>query len=202
MEVFYQLGQLEGLSFYDDVNKDIGEFLYDKFAILKTETEVKEYFIKYGNRFTIGVGNPHLRYKLYNKFRNLGGDFTSIVSPLAEIGHFGNNIGEGSNIMTGTIITNDIFIGKGSLINLSCTIGHDSIIHEFVELCPDVNISGNCTIGAYTFVGTNSVVLPNVKIGKNVVIGAGSIVTKDIPDNCMALGIPAKIIKELTPLSF
>ena len=39
-------------------------------------------------------------------------------------------------------------------------------------------------------------------IGKNVIIGAGSVVTKDVPDNCMVVGIPAKIKKELTPLQF
>jgi sugar O-acyltransferase (sialic acid O-acetyltransferase NeuD family) len=197
LEVFYQLNQLDKIAFYDDVTKDIGEFIYGIYPILKTESEVTNFFLNNGNDFTIGIGNPHLRFKLYTKFIELGGNFTSVLSPLAQVGHFGNKIGSGSNIMTGSIITNDIEVGKGVLINLSCTIGHDSTIGDFVELCPDVNISGNCTIGAFTFIGTNSVVLPNVKIGKNVVIGAGSVVTKDIPDNCMALGTPSKVIKEL-----
>jgi acetyltransferase-like isoleucine patch superfamily enzyme len=43
-------------------------------------------------------------------------------------------------------------------------------------------------------------VLPKINIGHNVIIGAGSIVTKDIPDNCLAVGSPAKVIKELEPL--
>lgn len=143
-----------------------------------------------------------MRYKLYQKFIGLGGIFCSSISPLARIGHFGNMIGKGSNIMTNTVITNDVSIGKGVLINLSCTIGHDSIIEDFVEICPDVNISGNCFIGGFSFIGTNSTILPNVKIGKNVIIGAGSVVTKDIPDNSLALGIPAKVIKELEALKF
>ena len=75
-------------------------------------------------------------------------------------------------------------------------------IDDFVELCPDVNVSGNCTIGAFTFIGTNSTILPNIKIGKNVVVGAGSVVTKDISDNAVAVGIPAKVIKENLPLDF
>ena len=201
LEIFYQLNRLEDIAFYDDVDKDIEDDLYG-FPIFKSEELVKDFFLKTAKNFTIGTGNPHLRYKLYCKFVKLGGDFCSSVSPFANIGHFGNIIGDGSNIMTGTVITNDIQIGKGVLINLCCTVGHDSIIGDFVELCPDVNISGNCTIGAYTFIGTNSTVLPGVKIGKNVIVGAGSVVTKDISDNCMALGIPAKVIKELEPLKF
>lgn len=202
LEVLHQRESLEGLAFYDDVNTDLPDLLYNSFPILKDEDSVKSFFINNGNEFTLGIGNPHLRYKLYKKFLNLGGVFKSVISPLASIGHYGNRIEEGVNIMTNTIITNSIKIGEGSLINLSCTIGHDSTIEKFVELCPDVNISGNCYIGEFSFIGTNSVVLPNVKIGKNVTIGAGSVVTKDVPDNCMILGIPAKIVKELEPLKF
>lgn len=202
LEVVYQLNKTDNLAFFDNVNTDIGDFLYNKFPILKSDNEVKNYFEKFGNEFTIGIGNPVLRYKLYKKFNDLGGIFTSTISPKAEIGFFGNHIESGCNLMTNSVLTNDIKIGKGVLINLSCTIGHDCIIEDFVELCPDVNISGNCIIGSFTFIGTNSTILPNVKIGKNVTIGAGSVVTKDIPDNSVALGIPAKVIKELAPLNF
>ena len=68
--------------------------------------------------------------------------------------------------MTGSVITNDISIGKGVIININCTIGHDSKIGLFVEISPGVNISGNCEIGDYTTIGTNATVLPKIKIGK------------------------------------
>ena len=202
LEVLHQNKQIENLAFFDDVNIDIGDFLYDKFKILKSETEVKNHFRTYEKSFTIGIGNPVLRYNLYLKFKSLGGTFVSTISPKAEIGFFGNQIDNGVNIMTNTVLTTDIKIGKGVLINLSCTIGHDCIIEEFTELCPDVNISGNCKIGAFTFIGTNATILPNIKIGNNVIVGAGSVVTKDLPDNCVAIGIPAKVIKENQPLDF
>lgn len=53
---------------------------------------------------------------------------------------------------------------------------------------------GRVQIGKETFIGASSVVLPGVIIGNNVVIGAGSIVTHDIPDNCVAVGNPARVI--------
>ena len=49
-------------------------------------------------------------------------------------------------------------------------------------------------------IGSGSIVLPHVKIGNNVIVGAGSVVTKDIPDNSMVVGVPAKVIKELPPI--
>lgn len=202
LEVIHQLNQLENLVFYDDVNDDVPEKLFGQFPVLRTLQEASVYFKTIDINFTIGVGNPVLRKKLYDKFTALGGEFTSIISPLATIGFYGNQIEAGCNIMTGTVLTSDITIKKGTLINLNCTIGHDCTIGLYVELSPGVNISGNCTIGDYSVLGTNATVLPKIKIGKNVTIGAGSVVTKDLPDNCVAVGIPAKIIKELIPLAF
>ena len=200
LEVLYQLKQLDKLAFYDDVNDDVPEKLYTQFPVLITIEEASVYFKTIDNQFTIGIGNPVLRRKIYDKFTSLGGEFTSTISPLARIGCFGNHIEAGCNIMTGTVITSDIKIKKGTLLNLNCKIGHDSVIGQFVELSPGVHISGNCTVGDYSVFGTNATMLPKLTIGKNVIIGAGSVVTKDLPDNCVAVGVPAKIIKELTPL--
>ncbi|AWG21448.1 hexapeptide transferase [Flavobacterium faecale] len=200
LEVLYQNNQTENVVFYDDVNDDAPEFLYDKFRVLKNTIDVCAYFESVDNQFTIGIGNPKLRKILVTKFEKLGGVFTSTISPKASIGNFGNKIKPGCNIMTGTIITNDITIGEGVILNLNSTIGHDSSIGDYVEVSPGVNISGNCTIGNFSILGTNATVLPKIVIGQNVIIGAGSVVTKDIPDNSMAVGIPAKIIKALDPI--
>ena len=202
LEVLHQLNQLDHLVFYDDVNEDAPAFLYGQFPILRNKEAAAHYFKTVDNRFTIGIGNPVLRKRLALEFEAMGGVFTSTVSPLAQIGYYENSIGAGCNIMTGTVITNDIKIGKGVLINLNCTVGHDSTIGDFTELSPGVHVSGNCTIGNYCNVGTNATILPKITIGSNVIIGAGSVVTKDIPDNCLVVGIPATIKKELPELNF
>ena len=202
LEVIRQLNQLDHLVFYDDINIETPEKLFSQFPILRTVEQALIYFKTIDNQFTIGVGNPVLRKKLYDKFTVLGGQFTTTISPVATIGYYGNTIEPGCNIMSGTVITSDIVVKRGTLINLNCTIGHDSVIGEFVELSPGVHISGNCTVGNYSVFGTNASVLPKLTIGKNVIIGAGSVVTKNIPDNCVVVGIPAKIIKELNPIEF
>jgi sugar O-acyltransferase (sialic acid O-acetyltransferase NeuD family) len=202
LEVVNQLNDLEHLVFYDDISDDVLEKLYGQFLVLRNIQEASAYFKTKDNRFTIGIGNPVLRKKLFNTFESIGGVFISTISPLARIGSFGNTIEEGCNIMTGTVITSDVVVRKGVLINLNCTIGHDSVIGNFVELSPGVHISGNCIIGDYSILGTNATVLPKVIIGKNVIIGAGSVVTKNVPDNSMVVGTPGKVIKELIPLEF
>ena len=61
------------------------------------------------------------------------------------------------------------------------------------QICGDDEIR----IGNDVWVGANVTILPGVTIGDNVVIGAGAVVTKDIPDNSLALGVPARVVKEI-----
>ena len=202
LEILYQLHMLENVAFYDDVSNDLPKKLYGQFDILRSIDEVKYYFDTGGKQFTLGIGNPVLRKKMCDKFEILGGALTSTISPKASIGHFGNEIEEGCNIITGTVIDNSINVGKGCLLNTNSTIGHDARIGAFVEISPGAVISGNVFIGSYTFIGSNATILPKIKLGSNVTIAAGSIVTKDVPDNCLVAGNPAIIKKELPQIQF
>lgn len=201
LEVLDQNGRAEGnIAFYDDISKDLPTHLFEKFPILRSEEEVLKYFEANDRDFAIGVGNPVLRYQLAARFEALGGDLVSTVSKFAHVGRFGCTIDAGCNIMTGSVLTSDIKLFEGCLINLNCTIGHDAVIGRYVELSPGVHISGHVKVGEFTTIGTNATVLPKVTIGKNVIIGAGSVVTKDVPDNSLVVGIPAAVKKELPPL--
>jgi sugar O-acyltransferase (sialic acid O-acetyltransferase NeuD family) len=197
LEVICQKDPAAAIVFYDDLSTDLPALLYDTYPILRSMEEAEAYFKNTDSRFTLGIGGPHARYKLYEKMQLIGGKLTSTISPFAHIGRFGNIIGEGCNIMTGAVITDDIHIGRGTLINLNCTIGHDCTLGEFVEMSPGVNISGNCIIENNVNIGTNAVVIPKIRIGTNAIIAAGSVVTKDVPANVMVAGVPAVVKKEL-----
>lgn len=202
LEILHQMNQIENLFFFDDVNNEIKGSLYGEFPILKVETEVLDYFGKIDNRFTLGIGNPVLRKRLCDKFTSLGGVFTSTVSPLANIGSYGVQIGDGTNMLSGVIVSNSSILGSGCIVYYNTIITHDCNIGDFVEISPSVNLLGRCKIGSFSQIGSNATILPDRIIGKNVVIGAGSVVTQDLPDNCVAVGNPARIIKELTPLQY
>jgi sugar O-acyltransferase (sialic acid O-acetyltransferase NeuD family) len=202
LEIAHQLNQLEKLVFYDDVNIDIPENLFNQFPVLRNLEQAQNYFKTIDNRFSIGIGNPVLRKKLYDKFNAIGGVFTSTISPLASIGSYDVKIGEGCNILSGSIFSNSTIIGNGCLVYYNSIITHDCVIGEFVEIAPSAIVLGRCMVGDYSQIGANATILPDVKIGKNVIVGAGSVVTKDVPNNCLVVGIPAKIVKEREPLSF
>lgn len=105
------------------------------------------------------------------------------------------NFGEGSIVCAGNIITVNIEIGKHVIINLDCTIGHDANIGDYSTILPSVNVSGFVKTEECVSIGTGSAIIQGVNIGKNTVVGAGAIVVKDLPENCTAVGLPAKPIK-------
>lgn len=196
LEVCHQNNELENLVFYDDVTPNCPEKLYDTFSVLKNTQDAQAYFENTDNRFTIGIGDPKLRNLMYNKFTKLGGNCISTISSKADIGSFNIKIGNGSNILDGVKISNDVSIGECCIIYYNSIITHDVVIGNFTEISPNVTLLGRCKIGDFCQLGSGCTILPDVKIGNNVIIGAGSVVTKDIPDNCTAVGIPAKIIEK------
>jgi acetyltransferase-like isoleucine patch superfamily enzyme len=83
-------------------------------------------------------------------------------------------------------------IGEYSIINTGSSIDHECILGRGVHIAPNAVLCGCVEIGDNTFVGANATVLPRLKIGKNVVIGAGAVVTKNVPDNTIVVGNPAR----------
>lgn len=195
LQVLRQNNQLEGLAFYDDVNIDAPDFLYDKFPVLKNEEQVKAHFQEFGNEYTIGIGNPLLRKKMMDKFQILGGVLKSTISKFSDIGSYEVKVGEGSNILSGVVLSNSVSIGNANIIYYNSIITHDVITGDYVEISPGAKLLGRCSVGDFSSIGCNAVIFPDVKVGKNVIVGAGAVVNKNLPDHCVAVGIPAKIIK-------
>jgi sugar O-acyltransferase (sialic acid O-acetyltransferase NeuD family) len=198
LEVFHQLGQTENLAFFDNISNDLPEKLFEQYEILKTENEVKTHFDHFGNEFALGIGNPTLRLSLVKTFSSWGGILCSVVSPKANIGSYCVNIDNGATILAQASITNASRVGKGILMYPNSIITHDCTIGDFVELSPGATILGKCTIGSHTQIGANATILPGITIGANVIVAAGAVVTKDVPDNCMVAGVPARIKKNLS----
>mgnify|MGYP003390018306 CR=1 FL=1 len=186
------------VTFYDDITVDLPTLLFNRYPILRRQEDVIRYFAEVDRGFSLGIGKPALREQFYRSFVLLGGEPRTVISPRATIGSFGNEIGLGSTIMCGTVITNDIRLGIGCLLNLNVTVGHDSSIGDFCELSPGVHVSGNVTLGEKCVLGTGAVVLPNISLGSNITVGAGAVVNRDFSDGETLVGIPAKPLQRIT----
>lgn len=109
--------------------------------------------------------------------------------------HFGNGVYANFNL---TMVDDcDIFVGNNVLFgpNVTVSAGTHPIHPELRRKQAQYNLS--IYIGNNVWIGANSVILPGVHIGENSVIGAGSVVTKDIPVNVVAVGNPCKVLREI-----
>jgi sugar O-acyltransferase (sialic acid O-acetyltransferase NeuD family) len=105
-------------------------------------------------------------------------------------------LGEGTIVCAGNILTVDIRLGRHVAVNLDCTIGHDTVIGDFATLSPGSHISGCVTMGEGAYIGTGTSVIEGVTIGPYAVTGAGAVVTKNVPGQSLVVGVPAQIKKE------
>lgn len=140
------------------------------------------------------IGDSKIKKDCMEKLEASDNVYPTLIHPNVIISDT-STVSEGSIICAGSIITVNATIGKHVIINLDCTIGHDAIIQNYTTVLPSVNVSGFVDLATCVSVGTGSALIQGVKVGENTIIGAGSVVVKNLPANCTAVGSPAKPIK-------
>jgi sugar O-acyltransferase (sialic acid O-acetyltransferase NeuD family) len=143
--------------------------------------------------FIIAVGRNSVRANLYQKLRGLGGTPINLIHPKAVLTER-CQLDSGIAIMAGVVVNSGARIGHNVVLNTSSSVDHDCLVADHAQLCPGVHLGGNVTVGELTMVGTGASVIPGVCIGSRCEIGAGAVVTRDIPDNSLAVGVPAKVV--------
>lgn len=130
---------------------------------------------------SILIAKPYKRAELYRKY-------------------FGIKIGNGTSFFgRHNPFSSEYYlieIGKNVTVGIGVVLlTHDGGARLFREEFPGINVFGKVIIGDNVFVGHEVIIMPGVTIGNNVIIGARSVVTKDIPSNVVAAGIPARVVK-------
>jgi sugar O-acyltransferase (sialic acid O-acetyltransferase NeuD family) len=144
------------------------------------------------------IGDTGTRRVVVREAAHLGVGFHTIVHPDAKRTRW-IEVGIGTVITAGCILTNRIRVGDHVHLNIDSTIGHDVVIGDFVTIAPGVHVSGNVILEPGCNVGTGAVIIQGRRIGAGSVIGAGAVVTTDIPADSVAVGVPAKVIKTREP---
>lgn len=143
------------------------------------------------DRLLITIGYNQIRKKIVesSKLKFL----QPVIHPSTIISKYAQ-IGVGSVIIHGSILQAEAMIGRHCIVNTGATVGHECIIGDYVHIASNATLCGNVTVGECTWIGAGSVVKPGIKIGANSMIGVGSVVVKDIPDNVIVVGNPARIV--------
>jgi len=85
-------------------------------------------------------------------------------------------------------------IGKGAILNTSCSVDHDAQLSDAVHVCPGARLAGEVKVGARSWIGIGASVIQQVRIGSDVTVGAGAAVVRDLPNGVTAVGVPARVL--------
>lgn len=185
-------------------NKLWDEFVFIVDGVTTTEVngvQVLEYEDakkKFGGlEVAIGIGEPSIREKKFNLLQNDGIDTPSLIHPDVYIPDT-TKVGKGTVIQYGCFISCNVTIGDYVYIQPQCNIGHDDRLSDGCMISGFGNIAGMVSIGRFTYLGLSVAIKEGVNVGNNTIIGMGSVVYKDVPDEMVALGSPARPIARNT----
>ena len=143
-----------------------------------------------------GIGHNYFRSRILDSFIKEFPSTTisTLVDPAAVVSQ-SCHIGAGAVVMPGSILGPDSIIGMGCVVNSGSIVEHDCYLECHVSLAPRSAIAGNVRVGRRSFLGIGSSVIENVRIGRDCMLGGGACLIDNIPDNAVAVGIPAKKIR-------
>jgi len=140
------------------------------------------------------IANYEVKKSIINKLKLKKFNHPSIIHPDVYINNT-NTVGIGCVIYPGVIITTNIQIGDYVIISSKCGIGHETVIGNYSSILWNVNISGHVKIEEGCLIGSGSTIIQGKSIGRESIVGAGAVVIREVPPNCITVGVPARIVK-------
>src|SRR5690606_21445806 len=101
-------------------------------------------------------------------------------------------VGPGTVICAGVRITTNIRIGRHVHVNLNSTVGHDTLVEDFVTINPLAAISGDVVLRRGVMVGTTACINQGIEVGVDGVVGSGAAVVRDVESGTTVVGVPAR----------
>lgn len=161
--------------------------------VIKFEN-LKDKFNSENVEVCIAIGEPFIRKVLFDKLSNNNISISTLIHPQVDIPK-STIIGKGTIINKFTSISCDSVIGENVYIHPMACIGHDSIIGNHAIISSFVDVAGDCNVGDCAFLAINVIMKQGTSIGGNSIVGLASVVHRDIKEGVIALGNPARPMK-------
>lgn len=144
----------------------------------------------------IAIGDNYSRWQIFERIRKIAPElqFVKAIHPDSCVAESAK-IGAGSVIMAGVVVNPYCRIGEFCILNTAASLDHDSVMEDYSCLAPGVVTGGNVSIGKFSAVCIGVRLTHNIKIGAGTVVGAGAVVLDDLPDQVLAYGTPARVVR-------
>jgi len=173
-----------------DMPEEVGKDILST-KVIGTDDDIPSYVDKAEFVITVGfIKNPAIRIKLYNKVKEAGGKFATIVASTAHVSKYAT-IGEGTVVMHQAFVNAGAKVGNNVILNTFSNIEHDAVIGDQCHISTGTMVNGDCKVGNNCFIGSQSVLANGIFVGDDIVVGAGSLVRKSIKEKGIYSGNPA-----------
>ena len=148
------------------------------------------------------LGNGHRRQEVERRLCDngirIGSAIHSSVIVAPEV-----TISAGCIVSAGSVLQPSVSLGPCVYISTNSTVAHDCVVEGYVSFGPGVQVAGNVHIGAFVSIGTGATIINGtaqrkLSIGEGATVGAGACVTRDVPAGATVVGVPARIVKQLS----
>jgi len=140
----------------------------------------------------VAIGDNRARRAVTEALVAKGEKLATVIHPFTSIAPSAT-IGEGSMISAGALVLPRATIGRGVLLNTKSSVDHDSVVGDFAHVSAGATVGARCRIGEETLIALGASIASNMRVGARTVIGAGAAVVRDIPDDVIAFGVPARV---------
>ncbi|MDC1433197.1 NeuD/PglB/VioB family sugar acetyltransferase [Burkholderiales bacterium] len=144
------------------------------------------------SKFIIAFGTRYMRERivLFEKMQHEGFVFANAIFPHAFIDRSAS-LGVGNVITAGCKVLPNVIIANNCFFCVTSSVDHDCEVQDGVYLAPGATLCGGAIIEEGAVIGANATILPEVRVGRYAVVGAGAVVVRDVPPDCLVVGVPA-----------
>lgn len=182
------------IGYYDDFNKK--ETNVDGHPILGIVNQIEEdYKLGKFDCLMVAIGYRYMDFResIFNRFKGKI-PFAKVIHPSTNLDK-STKIGEGCFILPGCVLDRNVVLHENVLLNTACVIAHDSEVMEHSFLSPAVKIAGFTRISKKCIIGINATIIDNILISEGVQVGGGAVVVKNIDEQGLYVGVPARKAK-------
>lgn len=189
-------GEYEIAGFIDDLHPERAGEEFCGAVLLGGREELDSLAARGVNNLVVGVGDCRARLELAELARAKGFQLAIVIHPRAFVA-VDASVSCGSVILAGAIVNPATRIGENVIVNTSASVDHECTIKDGVHIGPGAHLGGRVLVGRATWIGIGATVKDRVSIGANAIIGAGAVVIDDIPDDVIAHGVPARVVRKI-----